>query len=47
MTEIDTIERKRSSHIPLHGPEAFAAMRRAGQLTAQALDMLVPEVAPG
>ncbi|WP_210484561.1 type I methionyl aminopeptidase [Microvirga antarctica] len=47
MTETDTVGRKRSSQIPLHGPEAFAAMRRAGQLTAEALDMLVGEVAPG
>ena len=47
MTETDTIERKRSSQIPLHGPEAFAAMRRAGRLTAEALDMLAAEVAPG
>ena len=33
--------------ITLHGPAAFAAMRRAGQLAAQALDMLVPFVQPG
>ncbi|MGI9524020.1 MAG: type I methionyl aminopeptidase [Hyphomicrobiaceae bacterium] len=33
--------------IPLHGSEAFAAMRKAGQLAAQALDMLVPHVQPG
>ena len=33
--------------IPLHGPEAFAAMRKAGQLAARALDMLVPHVCPG
>ncbi|MDF2813476.1 MAG: type methionyl aminopeptidase, partial [Microvirga sp.] len=47
MTETEIIERKRSSQIPLHGPEAFAAMRRAGRLTAEALDMLAAEVAPG
>jgi methionyl aminopeptidase len=32
---------------PLHGPEAFAGMHRAGQLAAAALDMLVPHVIPG
>jgi methionyl aminopeptidase len=37
----------RDSKIPLHGPEAFAAMRRAGRLAAEALDMLVPIVQPG
>ncbi len=33
--------------IKLHGEDAFAAMRRAGQLAAQALDMLAGEVRPG
>ncbi|MEO1264954.1 MAG: type I methionyl aminopeptidase [Pseudomonadota bacterium] len=33
--------------IPLNGPDGFAAMRRAGQLAAEALDMLVPHVVPG
>ncbi len=33
--------------IRLHGPEAFAAMRTAGQLAAAALDMLTPHVKPG
>lgn len=33
--------------IPLHGAEAFAGMRRAGQLAAAALDLLVPHVVPG
>ena len=33
--------------IRLHGPDAFAGMRRAGQLAAQALDMLVPWAKPG
>ncbi len=33
--------------IKLHGGEAFEGMRRAGQLTARALDMLVKEVKPG
>ncbi|RUP00160.1 type I methionyl aminopeptidase [Hyphomicrobium sp.] len=37
----------RDGKIPLHGPEAFAAMRKAGRLAAEALDMLVPIVQPG
>jgi methionyl aminopeptidase len=37
----------RDGKIPLHGEDAFAAMRKAGQLAAQALDQLVPMVQPG
>ncbi len=37
----------RDGQIPLHGAEAFAAMRKAGRLAAEALDMLVPYVVPG
>ncbi len=37
----------RSGKIKLHSPEDFAGMRIAGRLTAEALDMLVPEVRPG
>ncbi len=33
--------------IKLHGPEAFAGMRRAGRLAAEVLDMLTPHVVPG
>jgi methionyl aminopeptidase len=33
--------------IKLHGPEAFAGMRKAGQLAAACLDMLVGEVKEG
>ncbi|MGE0830680.1 MAG: type I methionyl aminopeptidase [Hyphomonadaceae bacterium] len=33
--------------IPLHGPEGFAGMRKAGRLAAECLDMLVGEVVPG
>ena len=39
--------RLRENKIPLHGPEAFAAMRKAGRLTAEALDMLAAYVDPG
>ena len=37
----------RDGNIVLHGPDAFAAMRKAGRLAAEALDMLVPYVTPG
>ncbi|MEQ1649268.1 MAG: type I methionyl aminopeptidase [Hyphomicrobiaceae bacterium] len=37
----------REAAIRLHGPEAFDAMKKAGQLAAAALDMLVPYVQPG
>jgi methionyl aminopeptidase len=37
----------RTGQIKLHGPEGFAAMRKAGQVTAEALDLLVPLVRPG
>jgi methionyl aminopeptidase len=48
MSELQLGEgRGRTNEVPLHGPEAFAAMRKAGQLAAAALDMLVPLVVPG
>jgi methionyl aminopeptidase len=37
----------RDDDIKLYGDAAFAAMRKAGRLAAEALDMLVPEVRPG
>lgn len=37
----------RDGRIPLHGADAFAAMRKAGQLTASALDALAEIVKPG
>ncbi|UFN50753.1 type I methionyl aminopeptidase [Roseomonas sp. OT10] len=33
--------------IPLHGPEDFEGMRRAGRLAAECLDMITPHVKPG
>jgi methionyl aminopeptidase len=33
--------------VPLHGPEAFEGMRKAGQLAARTLDMIAPHVQPG
>ena len=38
---------KNEGKITLHGPEAFAGMRKAGQMAAAALDLLVPHVVPG
>jgi methionyl aminopeptidase len=36
-----------TGQIKLHGPRAFAAMRKAGRLTTRALDALVEQVKPG
>jgi methionyl aminopeptidase len=38
---------RRTPTIRRHDAAAFAAMRKAGRLTAEALDMLVPHVQPG
>jgi len=38
---------RKTGQIKIHGPEAFAGMRKAGQLVAQCLDMLVDHVGPG
>ena len=37
----------RDTKIKLYGPDAFAGMHKAGQLVAEALDLLVDEVRPG
>jgi methionyl aminopeptidase len=37
----------RESKIKLHGPEAFAGMRKAGRLVAEALDVITDYVQPG
>ena len=36
-----------TGQIKLHGEEDFAAMRKAGRLCAEALDLITPEVRPG
>ncbi len=38
---------RKTGQVKLHGPAAFAGMRKAGQLVAECLDMLVPEIGPG
>jgi methionyl aminopeptidase len=49
MTFVDSaaLQSRKSGHIKLHGSEAFAAMRVAGRLTAEALDLLADKVKPG
>ena len=47
MTDTEIVERKRSAEIPLHGPDAFEGMRRAGRMVAECLDMLTDHVKPG
>jgi len=38
---------RRAPQPPIHGPDAFAGMRKAGRLTAEALDILMEATAPG
>ena len=45
--EAEVAPARKTGQIKLHNAEAFAGMRRAGQLVAQCLDMLTGEVAPG
>jgi methionyl aminopeptidase len=49
MTFVDSaqLQGRKTGHIRLHGPEDFAAMRKAGALAAEALDLLVDRVRPG
>ncbi len=45
--EADLAPARKSGQIRLHGPDAFAAMRKAGHLAAQALDLVTEFVRPG
>ena len=47
MTHAADLATTRSTRIKLHGAADFAGMRKAGRLTAEALDLLVPMVRPG
>jgi methionyl aminopeptidase len=49
MTFVDStaLQSRKSGHIKLHRPEDFGAMRKAGALTAEALDLLCERVRPG
>jgi methionyl aminopeptidase len=44
-TTVDAV--RRSGEIKLYGPEAFAGMHKAGQVSATVLDALAPIVVPG
>ena len=47
MTDAQDTATTRSTRVKLHDAADFAAMRKAGQMTAEALDLLVPLVKPG
>jgi methionyl aminopeptidase len=49
MTFVDALEApsRKTGQIKIHGEEAFAGMRKAGRLTAEALDLITPYVKPG
>jgi methionyl aminopeptidase len=47
MTRTTELQESRAGHIPLHRPADFEGMRRAGRLTAEALDMLTGWARPG
>jgi methionyl aminopeptidase len=47
MNDVATALRRQPGRIRLHGPEAFAAMRKAGRLAAEALDLMVDLAKPG
>ncbi|OYZ99168.1 MAG: type I methionyl aminopeptidase, partial [Rhizobiales bacterium 17-65-6] len=38
---------RKTGHIKLYGPEGFEGMRRAGRLTAEALDVVAGMIQPG
>ena len=46
-TEAAVAPIRKTGQIKLHGPSDFAAMRKAGRLTAEALDVLTAAVKPG
>ena len=39
--------RRDANRIPIHGPEDFEGMRRAGRMAAECLDFITPYVKPG
>ena len=45
--DAESKSRRTAGVIPIHGEAGFAAMRKAGRLTAEALDLLVDHVRPG
>jgi methionyl aminopeptidase len=47
MNDTTTLHDTSEGAVRLHGPQGFEAMRRAGRLAAEVLDMLTPHVVPG
>jgi methionyl aminopeptidase len=47
VTETSITDRRKPGVIKLHGPDAFAAMHKAGKLTAECLDLMADLVKPG
>ena len=47
MNDVQETTSSRSTRIKLHKPEDFEGMRKAGRLTAEALDLITPLVKPG
>lgn len=47
MNQNEVVTKRRPGQIRIHGAEAFAAMRKAGALTAEALDLMATTVKPG
>jgi methionyl aminopeptidase len=45
--EVSRLRTRTGGEIRRHGPDAFAGMRKAGRLAAEALDMITPFVQPG
>ena len=45
--DAETKTRRTAGVIPLHGEAGFNGMRKAGRLTAEALDLLTDHVTPG
>ena len=45
--DLDKPQDAEDLEIPIHGPEGFAAMRKAGRLAAELLDLLYDHVKPG
>ncbi len=45
--EAEAAQGRKNGQIRLHGPEAFAGMRKAGRLAAEALDLMTEAAQPG
>jgi len=45
--DAEQVERRQPGTIKIHGPDAFAGMRKAGRLAAEALDLVYDAIRPG